>query len=211
MAIPKVGGFGYFALFLGAIGEDSSGKVSVESTYLPDFYYPELTNDMRYPTCTLGNIQGGFGPRSTMADFAFLAGVAYKRNEVVQSELNKWFMNTTQAIHDVETVLDFREKIGEADSSVHFKFVKFPQYKLNMILIRGTQTKWDMLADSQLWTAASLMQWLRALLPFGGMWTPILDRTYSHRNMHCSFARVGSRLFSLPVPFLVVIRIQNLC
>jgi len=44
-----------------------------------------------------------------------------------------------------------------------------------MIVIRGTQNNWDMLADSQLWSAAALMQMLREFLPFGPMWTPILD------------------------------------
>ena len=32
------------------------------------------------------------------------------------------------------------------------------------------------LADTQLWSAAALMQGLRAALPAGEIWTPIIDR-----------------------------------
>ncbi len=33
------------------------------------------------------------------------------------------------------------------------------------------------LAGAQLWSAAGLMQGIRAVLPAGEIWTPIIDRT----------------------------------
>lgn len=46
---------------------------------------------------------------------------------------------------------------------------------MNYPQVRGTQSSWDMLANARLWSAAFLAQCLRFVLPFGDVWTPILD------------------------------------
>jgi hypothetical protein len=75
-----IGGFGFLAIFLSAIGKSTESTFSDQLTFLPStFYYPPLESNMRYPTCRLANIQGGFGENSTMLDFAFLAGLPYRR------------------------------------------------------------------------------------------------------------------------------------
>jgi hypothetical protein len=61
-----------------------------------------------------------------------------------------------------------------------FKLVTFEETGLAVVLIRGTQNPFDLLADSQLWSAAILMQVLRSILPLGGAWTPILDGKLLH-------------------------------
>ena len=109
-----------------------------------------------------------------MADFAFLAGQAYRPPDLFQGELDKWF-GPNKAIDDRKTVKEFRSKEEDSESAVHFKLVRFPEQKLAMIVIRGTNNNWDMLADSQLWSAAALMQALRFGLPFGDIFTPIFN------------------------------------
>jgi hypothetical protein len=168
-------GFAFVAIFLGAVGQSTESTFTEEFTYLDDFFYSPMTADMRYPTCSLGSINGGFGENATLADFAFLAGLAYRPVDITQKELDGWFTDT-KAVDDVQRVADFRASDGEYGSAVSFKLVTFEEKELAMVLIRGTQTNWDMLADSQLWSAAALMQILRSILPLGGMWTPILDR-----------------------------------
>mmetsp|Transcript_16499 Transcript_16499/g.46088 ORF Transcript_16499/g.46088 Transcript_16499/m.46088 type:complete len:996 (+) Transcript_16499:244-3231(+) len=168
-------GFAFIAIFLSAIGSSTEGTFNDKFTYLNDFYYPPQTDEMRYPTCTLSNFKGGFGEESTLADFAYLAGMAYRPESATQNALDGWFGNTTTAIDNQAKVDEFRAREDKDNSAVTFKLVEFPDKDLSMIVIRGTQNNWDMLADSQLWSAAALMQMLREFLPFGPIWSPILD------------------------------------
>jgi hypothetical protein len=195
-------GFGILAVFLGAVGSSTANTNTKTFTYLPNFYYPPSSDDMRYPTCTLSNMHGGFAENSTLADFAFLSSIAYQVNP--QSALNSWFNPAgIEAIDEAEYVKNFRTQADANDVAVFFKLFSFPQIKFAMIVIRGTSNNWDMvsgifvgsfsflfivtkrnsavvdqLADVQLWSAASLMQGLRAALPAGGIWTPILSRKF---------------------------------
>ena len=124
----------------------------------------------------MGHLSGGFAENSTLADFAFLASQAYRPPDLFQGELDKWF-GPDKAVDDQKTVLDFRRKEEDSESAVHFKLVRFVEQKLAMIVIRGTNNNWAMLADSQLWSAAALMQALRFALPFGDIFTPIFNGT----------------------------------
>ena len=46
---------------------------------------------------------------------------------------------------------------------------------LAILAIRGSQTAWDWGVNMQLWSAAGLAQVVKWMLPFGWIWTPILD------------------------------------
>jgi hypothetical protein len=180
-----IGGFGFLAIFLSAIGTSTESTSKDVLTFLPAaFYYPPLESDMRYPTCTLANIKDGFGENSTMLDFAFLAGLPYKNDTIIDSELQSWFTDTTVE-DDIETVNEFRARKGNNSDAVEFHLIHFPLKKLALITIRGTQNNWDMLADIQLWSAAILMQIVRLILPVGEIWTPILDRKLFGANIIC--------------------------
>lgn len=130
---------------------------------------------MRYATCQLTNIRGGFGDNATMADYTFMAGSAYLEGNLTQEQLDGWFGKGV-AFDDQATVDKFRAEYDTFNQAVVFKLYTFPSIRLAIISIRGTTTNWDMLADTQLWSAAALMQGIRAILPIGGIWTPILDR-----------------------------------
>jgi len=59
-------------------------------------------------------------------------------------------------------------------SSVLYKLFDFPDQELKVVAVRGTSNSWDALTDAQLWSSAALSQYLRAILPLGEWWTPIL-------------------------------------
>jgi lipase ATG15 len=143
---------------------------------LPDFSY-EQADSIRYPSCRLSN-ELKESPITSMADFTYLAGLAYRGVNVTQRELDGWFgINVTTAQN--EAVEEYRQT-HEVSSQVSFKLVTHPKQFGNKtgdfayILIRGTTNNWDMLTDAQLWSPAALMQVLRMILPFGTIWTPIM-------------------------------------
>jgi hypothetical protein len=109
-------GFMFITLFLGAIGTTSTEAAqTLQYIYLDDFYYPPMPDDMRYPTCTLEKLNDKFPPNSTLADYAYLAGLAYKSIEITQCELDGWFTNT-KAKDDKDTVTQFRNGTNNQDS-----------------------------------------------------------------------------------------------
>ena len=65
----------------------------------------------------------------------------------------------------------------ETDSAVHYKLITFPKLdpEFAIVDIRGTNNGWDMISDAQLWSAAWLAQAVRAFLPLGAIWSPIID------------------------------------
>ena len=75
-----------------------------------------------------------------------------------------------------DLVDDYRVNVTE--SRVSFKLItaqtETGRVDFAYLVIRGTVTPWDAMTDAQLWAPASLLQFLRLLLPFGEMWTPVL-------------------------------------
>jgi lipase ATG15 len=176
-----LGGFGliYLALFAGAIGsgqEDASQGFDVPFTYVSAnlFQYEQVVDSLRYPSCTLTSDLGD-SPIRTMADYAYLAGHAYRGTETSQEELDQYFvgLNVTDRQDWVQIIRN--ETI---DSTVSFKVVTAPGLKGNgdyaYLIIRGTVTPWDAMTDAQLWSPAALFQFLRIMLPFGKIWTPVI-------------------------------------
>lgn len=138
-------GFGFLAIFLSAVGTSTENTDDGTFTYLPNFSYPGLSDDMRYPTCTLSNIDGGFGKESTLIDYAFMASIAYRLEENTQPALDGWFgPSGTNATYEKEYVDEFRAKYDQDNLPVFFKMFSFPEQGLGMIVIRGTSNNWDM-------------------------------------------------------------------
>jgi len=121
-------------------------------------------------------------------DFAFLAGLAYRRTNTTQSNLDAWFNGTMHDNPDI--VRKWLEDNGN-HSAVTFKLVTYNDWstysnsssynnsgtskEFAYVLIRGTTDQWDMLTDAQLWTPTFLMQGIHGLLPFGFIWSPAID------------------------------------
>merc|ERR1719428_2205127 len=84
-------------------------------TYLPEFEY-EQQNDVPYPTCSSA---GNFNKRNgtnrethqlrSMADYSFLASLAYANDNITQRELDQWFnLSEIRAVFDHTAVSTFR-------------------------------------------------------------------------------------------------------
>jgi lipase ATG15 len=168
--------FAFVGLFLATVGLNQETSFDQPFTYVSDFEYQQPEDSIRYPTCEITSDLGA-SPLKTMADYAFLAGLAYRSDEATQPELDGWFGNSgIVALDQNETVAEYRAA-NNVTSEVSFKLVTIPGAgNFAYVLIRGTQNNWDMLTDAQLWGAAILMQVVRALLPLGEMWTPIIDQ-----------------------------------
>ena len=164
---------------------ESSGK---PMTYLPkEYYYERKSDNIRYPTCDLaGTGYLGFGPTSSLLDYAHLATATYwNTTRLWDEDLDLWFGSDygNGTVKDEQEFVDaFRAREDPNDQqSVYFKMVSMPSPdsdgRLAIILIRGTFGYLDNLADVQLWGAAAVMQLLRSAIPFGSTWTPVLPGT----------------------------------
>ncbi|KAI2494973.1 lipase [Fragilaria crotonensis] len=141
-------------------------------TFLPDFEYA-AADELPYPTCTIAD---GFLPdvqEARLADYAFLAYMGYKDDSILQGELDSWFGEGV-AKDMYEEVRLYREATFSENIPVSYKLIKFKNGP-SVVSIRGTFLIWDLFADAQLWMVAALTQTIRAVLPLGFLWTPILD------------------------------------
>jgi len=171
-------------LILLTTAEDTIQSNATGYKYLPfgEFKYPGVAQDMRYPTCTLNSLKGGFGNKSTMLDFAWLANNAYVVDHATQTELENWFVEEDFKVTDQQEIVEAFLDIADPKRkfAVKFKLVTLPGPEEGqtsaIILIRGTVNQFDMLADAQLWSAAALLQWLRGIFPVGEIWTEIFPR-----------------------------------
>jgi lipase ATG15 len=149
---------------------------------LADFYYPAQP-DLAYPSCEMtkgftlpGNIA------SRLGDYAFLAALSYETPNTTQHHLNTWFGNDT-IVDEAEFVAHYREETETTANPVYYKLLSIPSIPgYGIVSIRGSQTTWDFLVDAQLWSAAGLVQVVQACIPFGWIWTPILDNLVTGVN-----------------------------
>jgi lipase ATG15 len=171
----------WIGILFSAVGS-STDSIYEASFHFADekFYWPPQQNDIRYPTCELSsNGIHEFDDTASLADYAFLAGSPYKKDDVIEQDLS-FFKNSDYNItHDTETVRLFREANGYNNTAVKFDLYRIQHVDENkesaIVSIRGTHTAYDLLADLQLWSAAMLMQIVRAILPLGEIWTPVFD------------------------------------
>lgn len=151
------------------IHSGSTDVVTLVSGYV---YQPQP--HLPYPTCRL---KKGFGNDIQLADFAFLSKLAYATDDLATELLDKWF-GPGVAINDVVLEEEFKKSSYYEDfgfgSGVSYKLITFTDLSSSVLTIRGTMTVWDLMADAQLWLSAMLFQGLRFVVPFSGLWTPIL-------------------------------------
>jgi lipase ATG15 len=57
---------------------------------------------------------------------------------------------------------------------VDYHLISFPG-RFAVISVRGSTTPWEWLTDAQLWSGAAVSGFIRSFLPFGAIWTPIID------------------------------------
>jgi len=167
----------FLFLFLAAFRQGSnSGYISDASNLLSDFRYVPENGTFAYPTCSMtSDFQIPGSDSTAMADYAYLASIAYVAPESMPKSLNKWFGDGV-AYDDVDLVTKFRTKEDSHNSAVHYKLITFPANPdFAVVTIRGTSNGWDMLSDAQLWSASALAQMVRWILPLGEIWNPILE------------------------------------
>jgi lipase ATG15 len=167
----------FLLLFLSAYHNGSNaGSVEDAPKLLHDFRYVRQEG-FAYPTCSMTpDFQIPKSPTSALADYAYLASIAYVAPQAMPSRLDGWFGQGV-AYDDFDLVTKYRQKVeGAAPSAVHYKLITFPDDPdFAVLTIRGTQNGWDMLSDAQLWSAAFLAQMVRWLIPVGEVWNPILE------------------------------------
>ena len=135
-----------------------------------------MENTFKYPTCSLTSDFALPGSNATaLADYTYLAGITYNSPESMPELLDAWFGKDVAQDNNA-LVEEYRSGL-ETDSAVHYKLITFPKLdpEFAIVDIRGTNNGWDMISDAQLWSAAWLAQAVRAFLPLGAIWSPIID------------------------------------
>jgi len=160
---------------LGTSTEDSKSDAE-EIVLLPrDNFVYEPTPNLPYPTCRLAKgLEIPFSNSTGLADYAFLAVLAYQPPDLFQDKLDDWFGEGV-AKDETDTVREFRQEIKGGQAAVSYHLVSFPG-NLAVVVVRGSTTPWEWLTDAQLWGAAAIAGIGRFLLPFGEIWNPILDQ-----------------------------------
>lgn len=144
-----------------------------------DFYYPSQPG-VSYPACTMTRSMGIPDHAKTgLIDYTYLSASAYISPKYTQDWLNSWFGDGV-AEDRQDLVDEFRLTLpsDEAQSAVTYKLYNFPSLStpIQVVSIRGTMNGWDTLTDAQLWSAAWISQQVRAIIPYGDIWTPIFFR-----------------------------------
>jgi hypothetical protein len=109
-----------------------------------------------------------------MADYVYLAGLAYRSDDIAQDELDSWF-GPGVATNNPAVVENFRTD-NNYTSPVSYKLITFGGTNA-LIAIRGTTNPWDALADAQLWSAAACFQ----------VQYRVGNRPYHSAEMHANF------------------------
>lgn len=158
---------------LGTSREDAvSDSQDIVILPLGDFEYPPQPG-LPYPSCRLSKgLQIPGSVSTALADYAFLAALAYQRPEIFQSQLDEWF-GPNVAKDEVEIVKNFRSEVEGGQAAVSYKLVTFPG-NAGVVVVRGSTTSWEWLTDAQLWGGAALVGLYRWLLPVGTVFNPIL-------------------------------------
>lgn len=156
-----------------------SGAGDVGGTKVTHDFSYEGTGDLQYSSCRLGQgITNPAGNTNSLVDFSYISGVAYNDPKYTKTDLDNWFGSEAGVIDHQDIVEDFttRYKKTHPTSAVTYKLLGFPETDVGVVAIRGTNNALDALSDAQLWSSAALAQWIRAIVPLGGWYTPILHR-----------------------------------
>lgn len=167
----------FLGVFLASVrhGTDTDPTEASKDYRLPSgFYYDEQPN-LPYQTCQMGKgLQIPGAQKTALEDYAFVAAISYAGDNTTQRLLDDYF-GPGEVTDNPNVVKQFKEFNNYANSNAHYKYFTIaanPDFAL--VSVRGTSNPWDMLTDAQLWGSAALFQVLRAALPFGEVFTPIL-------------------------------------
>ncbi|KAL7556733.1 hypothetical protein ACA910_005158 [Epithemia clementina (nom. ined.)] len=171
--------FGVALFTLGALSQSAEDSVSDadEIILLPrnNYSYPPQPN-LPYPTCALAKGLGLPGGNATaLADYAFLAVMAYQPPGTFQDKLDQWF-GPRVAKDELGIVLEFRQRVQGGNAAVSYHLVTFPEAGGAVLVVRGSTTAWEWLTDAQLWSGAAIAQAVRGLMPIGEVFTPIIHQ-----------------------------------
>lgn len=87
--------------------------------------------------------------------------------------MNDWFGENVALHQDAQT--EFRNSHPEFSSAlVSYELVSFPAESMAVVLVRGTKTFFDYLADAKIWYSTALFQVFREFIPFGDFFTPLI-------------------------------------
>lgn len=158
--------FAFCLVFLSAVvlGADQGASEAVKFASKDEFQYVG-SDGVNYASCSMTkNIKSPDGIENSLADFSFLANIAYLDDESAQNALSSWFeTNSTNRADKVDSFREeYRKSFGE--SVVSYKLFEFPENDLEIVAVRGTSNAWDALSDAQLWSAATLSQYMRLVV-----------------------------------------------
>ena len=104
--------------------------------------------------------------------------MAYSAPDTMQQDFNSWFGEGTATVDTniTETFKnsDFYKERLHHEKTAEYKLIKFEESNDWVLAIRGTSNGLDALSDAQLWSSAALAQYVRAVLPMGHIFNPIL-------------------------------------
>jgi len=152
------------------------GRYKWKGVVYADGFYWDPQPQLPYPTC---EVKKGFAipgqDFAHLADYAFLATLAFSSPEEAQPLLDQWFGNGT-VTDDYEYVNSYRKSTGTEDHPVSYKLFTFAaEPTAGVVSIRGSETMWDWSVDAQLWIGGVLAQAIKHWNPLGYIWDPILD------------------------------------
>jgi lipase ATG15 len=132
---------------------------------------------LTYPACKLTK---GFeipGQEFTyLVDFAWLSAMSYETPAVTKHAFTMWFGKEDVVVDETEFVAAYRNASNTDNKSVSYKLYSIPSLPgAGVVAVRGTQNPTDSLVNMQLWSSSMLTQLVRAIMPLGWIWNPILD------------------------------------
>ena len=175
-ALADAASAGEARLLVGAPAEivGVPGRMTFPSS--ADFFYNK-PQSLSYPKCHLHSSATGQSPSSPiqyLADYVFLAILADFELDTIQPLLDTWF-GSNKAIIDEEAVPTFMTSFPQfSQSHAEFLLVSFSD-KSAVVVVRGTKTFRDFIANAKLWLSAALFQGLRAILPCGHVFNPLIE------------------------------------
>jgi len=169
----------FFLVFLSLVqGKSNDGPGDRPPIILVDDYAYAEEETLQYPSCNMGKgfelSVNGTTQSTMLGDYAFFSVLAYENPNVTSYILPQWFDN--KIVDEHERVSKYRAEKGIENTFATFKYFTAPDLPgYSVIAIRGSETNWDWVMNFQLWSASVFAQLVKWLIPYGWMWTPILD------------------------------------
>lgn len=159
-------------------GEADPGLGRAPNPHVTDFSYPGK-KDLKYGSCNLPPNNFTFAEPTgqlTLTDFTLFSFLAYETTNITQYHLDQSFGEGV-AFDDAELVEQYRKDTGRSNGKgIVYKLITFPSDPtIAVVAIRGTQTGIDTVVNVQLWAASLLAQIVQYFVPFGWLWSSIMD------------------------------------